>query len=132
MADTATFPVRTIAECDALLTGPGAKFEMEEKVIGGPSGVPLAAAISPYGHREPQVDLMPQDTASGARFGLDDDAPLADVAEVPVGGSVNESPASANWVPPSPRAALDPLTAPYEQLQRAETPLQAPADDEKP
>src|ERR1700754_650999 len=37
MADTATFPVRTIAECNALLTGPGARFEMEEKVIGGVS-----------------------------------------------------------------------------------------------
>ncbi|MDP3737190.1 MAG: class I adenylate-forming enzyme family protein [Hyphomonadaceae bacterium] len=35
MADTATFPVRTIAECNALLTGPGARFEMEEKVING-------------------------------------------------------------------------------------------------
>jgi long-chain acyl-CoA synthetase len=35
MADTATYPVRTIAQCNALLTGPGAKFEMEEKVIGG-------------------------------------------------------------------------------------------------
>jgi hypothetical protein len=101
----------------------------EDKVIGGPVGVPLAAAISPYGHREPQVDLMPQDTASGARFGLDDDAPLADVAEVPVGGSVNESPASWAWVPPSPRPALDPLTAPYEQLQRAETPSDS-TDDE--
>ena len=35
MADTATFPVRTVAECNALLTGPGARFEMEEKVING-------------------------------------------------------------------------------------------------
>ncbi len=35
MADSAAFPVRTVAECNALLTGPGARFEMEEKSIGG-------------------------------------------------------------------------------------------------
>jgi capsular exopolysaccharide synthesis family protein len=95
----------------------------EEKVIGGAAGVPLEAAISPYGHREPKADLLPADTASGARFGLDDDAPLTDIGEVPVGGSVTASeaprpPELTGWTPPPPRAALDPLTAPYEQLQR--------------
>ena len=111
----------------------------EEKVIGGSTGVPLADAISPYGHAKvvpqvvPQVDLLPADTASGARFGLDDDVPLADVQEVPVGeapsnviGDVSVaaadpySPAQSAWTPPAPRAALDPLTAPYEEVQVAD------------
>ncbi|MEO8107907.1 MAG: hypothetical protein ABI720_11380, partial [Actinomycetes bacterium] len=108
----------------------------DEKVIGGSAGVPLADAISPYGQRTvlPQIDLLPADTASGARFGLDDDAPLADVAEVPVGGvprsvigdvpsgpMIDEySPAQSAWTPPAPRAALDPLTAPYEDVQVAD------------
>jgi long-chain acyl-CoA synthetase len=36
MADQApAFPVMTIAQCNALLTAPGAKFELEEKLIGG-------------------------------------------------------------------------------------------------
>ncbi len=97
-------------------------------MIGGSAGVPLADAISPYGHRVPKVDLLPTDTASGARFGLDDDAPLADVDEVPVGEEF--SPAQAAWTPPAPRAAfdpftatraaLDPLTAPYEEVQVAD------------
>lgn len=34
-ADASGFPVMTIAQCNALLTAPGAKFEMEETVIGG-------------------------------------------------------------------------------------------------
>ena len=34
-ADAAPFPVMSIAQCDALMTSPGAKFEMEEKVING-------------------------------------------------------------------------------------------------
>ncbi len=34
-ADAPTFPVRTIAECNALLTAPGARFELEEKIIDG-------------------------------------------------------------------------------------------------
>ncbi len=94
----------------------------DEKVIGGAVGVPLAAAISPYGHRDPKVDLLPADTASGARFGLDDETPLPDGPdEVPIGGAITEpSPASASWTPPRPRAALDPLTAPYEQLKATE------------
>ena len=100
----------------------------EEKVIGGSAGVPLADAISPYGHRVAKVDLLPTDTASGARFGLDDDVPLTDVDEVPVGEEF--SPAQAAWTPPAPRAAfdpltapravLDPLTAPYEEVQVAD------------
>jgi hypothetical protein len=98
----------------------------EEKVIGGAVGVPLATAISPYGHREPKTELLPDDTASGARFGLDDDAPVTEaveVGEVPVGGFVTapeppRPPELTGWTPPPPRAALDPLTAPYEQLQR--------------
>jgi capsular exopolysaccharide synthesis family protein len=85
-----------------------------EKVIGSVGGVPLATALEQYGHRPPHVDLLPDDTASGARFGLDDEEPLAEVGEVPVG----EGPAAPKpWTPPPPRAALDPLTAPYEQLQ---------------
>jgi long-chain acyl-CoA synthetase len=36
MADPApAFPVRTIAECNALMTAPAARFELEEKVING-------------------------------------------------------------------------------------------------
>ncbi len=35
MAEAAAFPVRTIAECNALMTAPGARFELEEKVIHG-------------------------------------------------------------------------------------------------
>ena len=35
MAAEATFPVMTVAQCNALMTAPGAKFEMEEKVING-------------------------------------------------------------------------------------------------
>jgi capsular exopolysaccharide synthesis family protein len=101
----------------------------DEKVIGTAAGVPLEAAISPYGHREPRVDLLPADTASGARFGLDDDAPLPDIGEVPVGGSVNvvstsdapRPPELTGWTPPAPRASLDPLTAPYEQVKRHES-----------
>jgi capsular exopolysaccharide synthesis family protein len=97
----------------------------DEKVIGTAAGVPLEAAISPYGHREPRVDLLPADTASGARFGLDDDAPLPDIGEVPVGGSVISAsprpPELTGWTPPAPRAALDPLTAPYEQVKRHES-----------
>ena len=104
-------------------------------MIGGAAGVPLADAISPYGQRTvlPHVDLLPADTASGARFGLDDDAPLADAHEVSVGDApssvigdvsgvaVDEySPAQSSWTPPSPRAALDPLTAPYEEVQVAD------------
>lgn len=107
----------------------------DKKVIGGAVGVPLADAISPYGQRTvlPQVDLLPADTASGARFGLDDDAPLPDAREVPsadspstVIGDVSSapvdqySPAQSAWTPPSPRAALDPLTAPYEEVQVAD------------
>jgi len=34
-ADAAPFPMMSIAQCDALMTAPGAKFEMEEKVING-------------------------------------------------------------------------------------------------
>ena len=34
-ADAAPFPVMSIAQCDTLMTAPGAKFEMEEKVING-------------------------------------------------------------------------------------------------
>ncbi len=34
-ADAAPFPVMSIAQCNALMGGPGAKFEMEEKVING-------------------------------------------------------------------------------------------------
>jgi hypothetical protein len=49
---------------------------------------------------------------------LDDDAPLADVGEVPVGGAIAGS--EDAWTPPAPRAALDPLTAPYEQVQVAD------------
>ncbi len=100
----------------------------EDKVIGGSAGVPLADAISPYGHRLPKVDLLPSDTASGARFGLDDDVPLTAVDEVPVGEEF--SPAQVAWTPPAPRpafdpltaprAALDPLTAPYEEVQVAD------------
>jgi non-specific protein-tyrosine kinase len=101
----------------------------DEKVIGTAAGVPLEAAISPYGHREPRVDLLPADTASGARFGLDDDAPLPDIGEVPVGGSVNvvstsdapRPPELTGWTPPAPRASLDPLTAPYEHVKRHES-----------
>jgi long-chain acyl-CoA synthetase len=38
MADPVpVFPVMTIARCNALMTAPGARFEMEEKVIGGVS-----------------------------------------------------------------------------------------------
>jgi long-chain acyl-CoA synthetase len=36
-AEAPAFPVRTIAQCDALLTSPGAKFELEEAVINGVS-----------------------------------------------------------------------------------------------
>jgi capsular exopolysaccharide synthesis family protein len=108
----------------------------EDKVIGGSGGVPLADAISPYGQRTvlPHVDLLRADTASGARFGLDDDVPLSDVGEVPVGDAPSSvigdvagapavdpySPAQASWTPPRPRAALDPLTAPYEEVQVAD------------
>jgi hypothetical protein len=88
---------------------------VEDKVIGGSAGVPLADAISPYGHRTPQVDLMPADTRSGARFGLDDESPLPAVDEVPVGDTF-AAPDQA-WTPPAPRAALDPLTAPYEEVE---------------
>ena len=35
MAAEAAFPVMTVAQCNALMTAPGAKFEMEEKVING-------------------------------------------------------------------------------------------------
>ncbi|RYE00364.1 MAG: long-chain fatty acid--CoA ligase, partial [Sphingomonadales bacterium] len=35
MAAEATFPVMSIAQCDALMTAPGARFELEEKVING-------------------------------------------------------------------------------------------------
>ena len=34
-ADAATFPVMSIAQCDAMMTAPGAKFELEERVING-------------------------------------------------------------------------------------------------
>ncbi len=34
-AEGSGFPVMTIAQCNALLTAPGAKFELEEKLIGG-------------------------------------------------------------------------------------------------
>ncbi len=34
-ADAAPFPVMSIAQCDKLMTAPGARFEMEEKVING-------------------------------------------------------------------------------------------------
>jgi long-chain acyl-CoA synthetase len=34
-SDAAQFPVMSIAQCNALMTAPGAKFEMEEKVING-------------------------------------------------------------------------------------------------
>ena len=85
----------------------------DEKVIGGPVGVPLAA--SPSVIPDPGPQLLPADTASGARFGLDDDAPLAPVGEVPV-----ERVEPAEWAPPSPRTALDPRTAPYEDLRRAD------------
>jgi len=34
-AEAAPFPVMSIAQCDALMSGPGAKFEMEERVING-------------------------------------------------------------------------------------------------
>ena len=87
-------------------------------MIGGSAGVPLAEVLTGHMHVPPKVDLLPADTASGARFGLDDDAPLAEVGEVPVGEEF--SPAQAAWTPPAPRAALDPLTAPYEQVQVAE------------
>ena len=90
----------------------------DDKVIGGTAGVPLSEVISAHMQGPPKVDLLPADTASGARFGLDDDAPLAEVGEVPVGAEF--SPAQAAWTPPRPRAALDPLTAPYEQVQVAE------------
>src|SRR5688572_30281196 len=33
--DAAPFPVMSIAQCNALMTAPGAKFELEEKVING-------------------------------------------------------------------------------------------------
>ncbi len=35
MAAEATFPVVSIAQCNALMTSPGARFELEEKVING-------------------------------------------------------------------------------------------------
>lgn len=35
MAAEAAFPVMTVAQCNALMTAPGAKFEMEEKLING-------------------------------------------------------------------------------------------------
>lgn len=35
MAAEAAFPVMTVAQCNALMTAPGAKFELEEKVING-------------------------------------------------------------------------------------------------
>jgi len=34
-AEAAPFPVMSIAQCNAVMTAPGAKFEMEEKVING-------------------------------------------------------------------------------------------------
>ena len=34
-ADAATFPVMSISQCDAMMTAPGAKFELEERVING-------------------------------------------------------------------------------------------------
>ena len=34
-AETATFPVLTIPQCNAAMTAPGAKFELEDKVING-------------------------------------------------------------------------------------------------
>jgi capsular exopolysaccharide synthesis family protein len=91
---------------------------VDDKVIGGTSGIPLTEVLSAHTHGPPKDDLLPADTASGARFGLDDDAPLAEVGEVPVGGEFRPAPAA--WTPPAPRAALDPLTAPYEQVQVAD------------
>ena len=35
MAVEATFPVMSIAQCNALMTAPGARFELEDKVING-------------------------------------------------------------------------------------------------
>ena len=90
-----------------------------QKVIGGSAGVPLADVMSQYGHGStPSVDLLPPDTASGARFGLDDDTPLAEPGEVPVGGGVRAE--DLPWTPPAPRAALDPLTAPIEDVTVAD------------
>ena len=74
---------------------------------------------SQYGQRAtPTVDVLPADTASGARFGLDDDTPLIEVGEVPIGGSASDG--DVPWTPPAPRAALDPLTAPIEDVTVAE------------
>lgn len=99
----------------------------EEKVIGGSAGVPLEAVLAPYLHQSPKVDLLPADTASGARFGLDDDVPMQGVAEVPVSGTPGtDGLPGGEWIPPAPRAALDPLTAPYEQVQRATTDPDSP------
>jgi hypothetical protein len=99
-------------------TGPALQSVVpaDEKVIGGSAGVPLATATPVVTNAPPE--LLPADTASGARFGLDDDAPLNGVDEVPVDRTAAEP--VATWTPPSPRAALDPLTAPYEEVQVAD------------
>jgi hypothetical protein len=96
----------------------------DEKVIGGSVGVPLATGAPAV--TNPAPELLPADTASGARFGLDDDAPLNGVDEVPVDRTATEP--VATWTPPSPRAALDPLTAPYEEVQVADLRRQAPEE----
>ena len=60
------------------------------------------------------VDLRAAElTPAGVRLGLDDESALADVDEVPVGGAFVPT---DSWKPPPPRAAFDPLTAPYDQL----------------
>ena len=86
----------------------------DAKVIGGAAGVPL---VVPSGQPLPQVvDLRALELErAGVRLGLDDDSRLADVDEVPVGGAVVSD---DGWQPPPPRAAFDPLTAPYDQLAR--------------
>lgn len=92
---------------------------VEAKVIGGASGVPLVAPLE--GSLPQVVDLRALEQArAGVRLGLDDDSRLAEVEEVPVGGSVVSDDA---WQPPPPRAAFDPLTAPYDQLAQYLTEL---------
>ena len=84
----------------------------EAKVVGGAAGIPpVPASEQPM----PQVvDLRAAElTPAGVRLGLDDDSALADVDEVPVGGAFVST---DSWKPPPPRAAFDPLTAPYDQL----------------
>ena len=102
-------PTRDASAPPALKTA----VPVESKVIGGASGVPLAA--SPERPMPQVVDLRALErTRTGARLGLDNSR-LADVGEVPVGGSVV---ADEVWQPPPPRAAFDPLTAPYDQLAK--------------